>query len=41
LAIESTPLENLLLEKGLSTMDDWLRITAEEERRQIERTAET
>lgn len=41
LAVESTPLEDLLLEKGVITMDDWLRIKAEEERRQIERTAET
>ncbi len=38
--LESTPLEDVLLEKGLITMDDWLRIKAEEERRQFERTAE-
>lgn len=37
-AIESTSLEDLLLEKGLITMDDWIRIKAEEERRQAERT---
>jgi len=36
-AIESTSLEDLLLEKGLITMDDWIRIKAEEERRQSER----
>jgi hypothetical protein len=41
LAIESTPLEDLLLEKGLITMDDWIRIKAEEERRQIARTTES
>jgi len=37
-AIESTSLEDLLLEKGLITMDDWIRIKAEEERRQSERS---
>lgn len=31
--VESTPVEDLLLEKGLITMDDWIRIKAEEERR--------
>ncbi len=39
-AFESTPLEDLLLEKGLITMDDWLRIKAEEERKRFERAAE-
>ena len=37
-AIESTSLEDLLLEKGLITMDDWIRIKAEEERRINERS---
>jgi len=37
-AIESTSLEDLLLEKGLITMDDWIRIKAEEERRTSERS---
>ncbi len=37
-AIESTSLEDLMLEKGLITMDDWLRIKAEEERKQQERS---
>jgi hypothetical protein len=36
-AIESTSLEDLLLEKGVITMDDWIRLKAEEERRQSER----
>jgi hypothetical protein len=36
-AIESSSLEDLLLEKGLITMDDWIRIKAEEERRVSER----
>jgi len=36
-AIEGTSLEDLLLEKGLITMDDWIRIKAEEERRVSER----
>src|SRR5262245_26190781 len=34
--IESTPLEDLLLEKGIISMDDWLRIKAEEERKSSE-----
>ncbi|WP_447980506.1 porin [Candidatus Nitrospira bockiana] len=38
--LESTPLEDVLLEKGIISMDDWLRIKAEEERRIAERTAE-
>jgi hypothetical protein len=37
-ALESTSLEDLLLEKGLITMDDWIRIKAEEERRVSERS---
>ena len=37
-AIESTSLEDLMLEKGIITMDDWLRIKAEEERRASERS---
>lgn len=36
-AVESTAVEDLLLEKGLITMDDWIRIKAEEERKQQER----
>lgn len=40
LAIESTTLENLLLEKGLITQEDWIRLKAEEERRIFEQTAE-
>lgn len=36
-AVESTSLEELLLEKGIISMDDWIRIKAEEERRQSER----
>lgn len=36
--VESTSLEDLLLEKGMITMDDWIRIKAEEERRQSERS---
>jgi len=35
--IETTSLEDLLLEKGLITMDDWIRIKAEEERKFTER----
>jgi hypothetical protein len=38
---ESTPLEDVLLEKGIISMDDWLRIKAEEERKIIERSAES
>jgi len=33
----STSIEDLLLEKGVITMDDWIRIKAEEEQRQSER----
>lgn len=36
--IESTSLEDLLLEKGVITMDDWIRIKAEEERKMSERS---
>ncbi len=36
-AVESSSLEELLLEKGIISMDDWIRIKAEEERRQSER----
>lgn len=36
--IEGTSLEDLLLEKGVITMDDWIRIKAEEERRISERS---
>jgi hypothetical protein len=38
--IESTSLESLLLEKGVITQDDWIRLKAEEERRVFEQTAE-
>lgn len=37
---ESTPLEDLLLEKGVISQEDWLRIKAEEERRTFERLTE-
>ena len=33
LSIESTSLESLLLEKGVITQQDWIRLKAEEERR--------
>lgn len=36
--IESTPLEDLLLEKGIITTDDWIRIKAEQERQFNERS---
>ncbi len=36
--LESTSMEDLLLEKGVITLDDWIRIKAEEERRQSERS---
>jgi len=36
-SIEATSLEDLMLEKGLITMDDWIRIKAEEERKFSER----
>lgn len=39
--VESTPLEDVLLEKGVITQDDWIRIKAEEERKQFERLTET
>ncbi len=39
-SIESTSLESLLLEKGVITQDDWIRLKAEEERRVFEQTAE-
>lgn len=38
--VESSTLEDLLLEKGLITMEDWIRLKAEEERRIFEQTAE-
>jgi hypothetical protein len=37
-SIEATPLEDLLLEKGVLTMDDWIRIKAEQERQFSERS---
>ncbi len=37
-SVESTAVEDLLLEKGLITMDDWIRIKAEEERKVSERS---
>lgn len=40
LTIQSTSLESLLLEKGVITQDDWIRLKAEEERRVFEQTAE-
>lgn len=36
--LESTSMEDLLLEKGIITLDDWIRIKAEEEQRQSERS---
>ena len=36
--LESTSMEDLLLEKGVITLDDWIRIKAEDERRQSERS---
>ncbi|MGH7232018.1 MAG: porin [Nitrospiraceae bacterium] len=33
---ESTPLEDVLLEKGVITQEDWIRIKAEEERKSLE-----
>jgi hypothetical protein len=36
--LESTSLEDLLLEKGMITLDDWIRIKAEDERRMSERS---
>ena len=41
LSIESTSLESLLLEKGVITQDDWIRLKAEEERRVFEQTSES
>ncbi len=40
LSIESTSLENLLLDKGVITHEDWIRLKAEEERRVFEQSAE-
>ena len=40
LSIESTSLESLLLEKGVITQQDWVRLKAEEERRIFEQTTE-
>jgi hypothetical protein len=40
LSIESTSLEGLLLEKGVITQEDWIRLKAEEERRIFEQSAE-
>src|SRR5687768_1559154 len=37
---QSTPLEDLLLEKGVISHDEWLRTKAEEERRTFERLTE-
>jgi hypothetical protein len=37
-SIEATPLEDLLLEKGIITTDDWIRIKAEQERQISERS---
>jgi hypothetical protein len=37
-SIESTPLEDLLLEKGIINADDWIRIKAEQERQFNERS---
>jgi hypothetical protein len=36
--LESTSMEDLLLEKGIITLDDWIRIKAEEEQRLSERS---
>ncbi len=40
LPLQSTPLEDLLLEKNLISRDEWLRTKAEEERRTFERLTE-
>ncbi|MEX5214402.1 MAG: OprO/OprP family phosphate-selective porin [Nitrospiraceae bacterium] len=40
LSIQSSTLENLLLEKGVLTQEDWIRLKAEEERQIFEQTAE-
>jgi len=40
LSVESTPLEDVLLRKGLINRDDWIEIKAEEERRQLDRATE-
>ncbi len=40
LTTQSTNLESLLLEKGVITQDDWIRLKAEEERHAFEQTAE-
>jgi len=39
-AAEPTPLEDVLLEKGLITMDDWIRIKAQEEQKALTQSAE-
>ena len=39
-AAQPTPLEDILLEKGVISQDDWIRIKAEEERRTYEEAAE-
>ncbi len=39
-SIESTSLENLLLDKGVITQEDWIRLKAEEERRVFEQSPE-
>jgi Phosphate-selective porin O and P len=39
--LASTPLEDILLQKGLITQDEWLRIKAEEERKSYEHVTES
>ncbi len=39
-AAEPTPLEDVLLEKGLITMDDWIRIKAQEEQKAVQMSSE-
>lgn len=39
-AAEPTPLEDILLEKGLISTDDWIRIKAQEEQKALEQSAE-
>jgi len=41
MSVERSPLEDILLEKGIISRDDWVRIRAEEERRQFERLSES
>jgi hypothetical protein len=36
--LEATPLEDVMLEKGLISIDDWIRIKADEEQKQSERS---